>query len=163
MIKKPAESKGLLASRVRDYMTPEPQSLGARQTLLDAVLMIRMAPLRHIPILEDGRLVGVLSDRDVHRLAPSLLIPLSPQEYNRVFADTPLEKVMTRNPLTIHPDAPLADAVNLLVTERLGCLPVLDEGKLVGIITVSDMLRALYDLVSLTASSSPSSSPASSK
>ncbi len=155
MIQEPSETKAPLASRVRDYMTSEPQCLGVRQTLLDAVLMIRMAPLRHIPILEDGRLVGILSDRDVHRLAPSLLIPLSPQEYNRVFADTPLEKVMIRNPLTIHPDAPLADAVNLLVTERLGCLPVLDEGKLVGIITVSDMLKALYDLVSLSSSKTP--------
>jgi acetoin utilization protein AcuB len=163
MIEEPAESKAPLASRVRDYMTPEPQSLGVGQTLLDAVLMIRLAYLRHIPILEDGRLVGVLSDRDVHRLAPSLLIPHSSEEYNRVFADTPLEKVMTRNPITISPDAPLVEAVNLLFKERLGCLPVLDEGKLVGIITVSDMLRALYDLVSLTSSSPPSSSPASSK
>lgn len=136
-------------------MTREPQSLGAGQTLLDAVLLIRRAYVRHIPILEDGSLVGLLSDRDVHRLAPSRLIPHSPEEYNRVFVDTPLEKIMTRNPRTIRPDAPLAEAVDLLVTERLGCLPVIDEGKLVGIITVSDMLRALYDLVSMSSFTPP--------
>ena len=147
MIEEPAESKGPLASRVREYMTPEPQSLEVGKTLLDAVLMIRRDYVRHIPILAHGHLVGLLSDRDVNRLAPSLLIPHTPEEYNRVFADTPLEKVMTRNPRTIPPDAPLAEAVDLLFRERLGCLPVLDEGKLVGIITVSDMLRALYELV----------------
>ena len=55
---------------------------------------------------------------------------------------------MTRNPVSIAPDAPLAEAVNLLYKNKLGCLPVLDGDRLIGIITVSDMLRALHDLIS---------------
>jgi acetoin utilization protein AcuB len=136
-----------LVPKVRDYMTPKPVTLGVDHSLLDAALMLRQSNLRHIPILEEGRLVGLLSDRDVARAAPSLLSPLVQEEYNRVFEETPLAKVMTRNPFSITPDAPLAEAVGLLSTKRLGCLPVLEEGKLVGIITVSDMLRALQDLI----------------
>src|SRR3990170_2916871 len=110
----PGTKKALALAEVRDYMTPDPQTLDVQSTLLDAALLLRRAELRHIPILENDRLVGVLTDRDVGRFAPSMLVPLSPQEYNRVFEETPVGKVMTRNPLSISPEAPLAEAVNLL-------------------------------------------------
>ncbi len=149
---------GAVLSRVRDYMTAEPQSLGAEHSLLDAVLIMRRAGFRHIPIMEDGRLVGMLSERDVARAAPSLLLPLPPDDYNRVFEDTQVRKVMTKNLVTIAPDAPLSEAVDLLRSHRLGCLPVLEDGTLVGIITVADMLRALYELIQVVSPSMPSSS-----
>jgi acetoin utilization protein AcuB len=142
-----AESNQLGQSRVRDYMTRDPQTLDSKNTLLDAALMLRRLELRHIPILEDGRLVGILTDRDVGRVAPSILMGISPQDYNRVFEDTPVAKVMTRNLLSTTPEAPLAEAVHLLYNHKVGCLPVLEDGRLVGIITVVDMLRALHDLV----------------
>ena len=142
---------------VRDYMTAPAETLGADNTLLDAVLLLRRASLRHIPIIEDNLLVGILTDRDVARFAPSMFLPLSPQEYNRVFEETLIAKVMTRDPLSTTPDAPLAEAVHLLHQNRLGCLPVIEEGRLVGIITTTDMLRALHDLID---SPPNSSSPA---
>lgn len=142
-----AEPKQLTQARVRDYMTPDPQTLDINSTLLDAVLLIRRAELRHIPILQDGRLVGILTDRDVGRVSPSVLGAVSPQEYNRFFEETPLGKVMSRNLVSIAPEAPLAEAVNLLYKNKLGCLPVLDGEHLIGIITVLDMLRALHDLI----------------
>ncbi|MBI2817599.1 MAG: CBS domain-containing protein [Acidobacteria bacterium] len=128
-------------------MSADPQTLGAEHSLLDAVLIMRRAGLRHIPIMEDGRLVGILSERDVARAAPSMLLPLLPDDYNRLFEDTRVRKVMTRNPVFAAPDMPLAEAVDLLRSNRLGCLPVLEAEILVGIITVSDMLRALCDVV----------------
>jgi acetoin utilization protein AcuB len=142
-----AESNQLGLSRVRDYMTPDPATLDSKNTLLDAVLMLRRLELRHIPILDDGRMVGILTDRDVGRVAPSMLMGISPQDYNRVFEDTPVAKVMTRNLLSTTPGAPLAEAVHLLYNHKVGCLPVLEDGRLVGIITVVDMLQALHDLV----------------
>ena len=134
-------------SQVRDYMTPNPQALDVNHSLLDAVLLLRRASLRHIPILENGHLAGVLTDRDVARFAPSILLPLPAEEYNRVFEETPVGKVMTRNPLSTTPDTPLAEAVDVLYRNRLGCLPVLQGTQLVGIITVTDLLRALHDLI----------------
>ena len=142
-----AEPKKLTLSRVRDYMTPAPQTLDVQSTLLEAVLLLHRAELRHIPILQDGRLVGILTDRDVARVAPSILSGVSPQEYNRFFEDTQVGKVMTRNLVITTPEAPLAEAVHLLYVNKLGCLPVLDGDRLIGIITVVDMLRALYDLI----------------
>jgi len=142
-----AEPQQLKQWRVRDFMTSEPQTLETKNTLLDAVLMLRRQELRHIPIMEDARLVGILTDRDVARYAPSMLMGISPQEYNRVFEDTPVAKIMTRNLYHTSPEAPLAEAVHLLYNFKLGCLPVMEDERLVGIITVSDMLRALHDLI----------------
>ncbi len=139
--------KQVMLSRVRDYMTSEPQTLDIQSTLLDAVLMMRRSELRHIPILEGGRLVGILTDRDVARFAPSILVTLSPQDYNRVFEDTSVARVMTRHLVSTTPEARLAEAVDLIYTQKLGCLPVLEGERLVGIITVVDMLRALHDLI----------------
>ena len=132
---------------VRDYMTPQPEALEASQNLLDAVLLLRKSGFRHIPVLDQGQLAGVISERDLWRFSPTMLIPLSQQDYNRVFEETSIGKVMTRDPQTIAPDAPLSQAVDLLIQNRLGCLPVMENDILVGIITVRDMLRALYDFV----------------
>jgi CBS domain-containing protein len=132
---------------VRDYMTPSPETLDASQSLLEAVLLLRKSGFRHIPILEQGQLAGIFTERDLWRFTPSLLLPTSQQDYNRVFEETPLAKVMTRNPQTIAPDAPLAQAVDLITQNRHGCLPVMEADQLVGILTVRDLLRALYDLI----------------
>ena len=134
-------------SLVRDYMTSHPQTLDIESTLLDAVLMMRRSELRHIPILENGRLVGILTDRDVGRFAPSILMPLTAQDYNRVFEETPVAKVMSRKLVSTTPDAKLAEAVHLIYSMKLGCLPVLEKERLVGIITRVDMLRALHDVI----------------
>jgi acetoin utilization protein AcuB len=128
-------------------MTADPETMEASQSLLDAVLLLKRKDVRHIPILENGLLAGVLTDRDIARCAPSMLLPLPPQEYNRVFEETLIGKVMTHSPITIAPDASLAEAVGLVSRNHLGCLPVVEGTKLVGIITVNDMLRALYDIL----------------
>jgi len=141
-------------ARVRDYMTPEVEALEASQSLLEAVLLLRKSGFRHIPVLEQGRLAGVITERDVWRFSPTMLIPLSQNDYNRVFEETTIGKVMTREPQTVAPDAPLRQAVDLMFRNRLGCLPVMEADRLVGIITVRDMLRALNDLVA------PNRSPA---
>src|SRR3990172_12699567 len=134
-------------ARVRDYMTLQVEALEANQSLLDAVLLLRKSGFRHIPVLDQGRLAGVITERDLWRFSPTMLIPLSQKDYNRVFEETTIGKVMTREPQTIAPDAPLRQAVDLMFKNRLGCLPVMEADQLVGIITVRDMLRALNDLI----------------
>ena len=92
--------------QVRQYMTAEPKTLEVTQSLLDAALLLRRSHLRHIPIVENGHLVGILTDRDVARSAPSRLTPLPEEEYNRVFEGTPVGKVMTKEPFSTTPDSP---------------------------------------------------------
>jgi acetoin utilization protein AcuB len=90
------------ALRVRDYMSSNPESLAPEDRLLDAELLIRRAGVRHIPVLSGGTLVGLLSERDVRRYAPSIL-DSTPEEYNRIFEQTRIERVMTRDVGTTTP------------------------------------------------------------
>lgn len=135
--------------RVRDYMTQKVTTLTDDARLLDAALLIRRTGKRHVPILtSDGKVVGIISDRDVSRMAPSMLAKMTPEEYNAVFEATPITVAMTKNPMTIAPDAPIHDAVTVLYTKKIGALLVVENEKLVGILTVNDMLGLLNELLS---------------
>jgi CBS domain-containing protein len=128
---------------VRDYMVSPVTAVPETTSLLDAVLLMRRSGFRHLPVVNGERLVGIITDRDLSRLAPSMLGKPSPLEYNEIFENTPLAKVMTRNPITVTPDSRVLDAVAILHHKKLGCLPVVENGRLVGIITVTDMLGLL--------------------
>ncbi len=128
---------------VRDFMTAPAKSIARDVRLLDAVLALRSTGFRHLPIVDGERLVGIITDRDVQRLAPSLLSKITQDEYNAVFENTPLERVMTRDPLTATPTTPLREAAAILHEKKLGCLPVVEDGRLVGILTVTDLLGVL--------------------
>ena len=134
--------------RVADYMVSEVTTLPTDARLLDAALLIRRTGRRHIPIVDDdSRPVGIISDRDVARMAPSMLGHVSQEEYNEIFESTPISRAMTKDPITVTPDTPVHQAVELLHTKKIGALLVVEEGRLVGILTVTDMLGLLYDLV----------------
>ena len=115
---------------------------------LDAALILRASAIRHLLVVEDGRLAGVLTDRDIQRCAPSRLIPISEEEYNAVFDGTTVNRVMTRAPLTVSPDTPLVTAIGMMQQSRFGCLPVVENGALVGMLTRSDLVDALQRLLS---------------
>jgi acetoin utilization protein AcuB len=134
---------------VRDYMTRNVTTITDDARLLDAALMIRRTGKRHVPILSatTGKVVGIISDRDVSRFSPSMLEKHTEQSYNQVFEATPITKVMTRDPLMISPDAPIGDAVQLLYTKKVGALLAVDSGELRGILSVSDMLGLLNELL----------------
>ena len=132
---------------VRDYMTSPAASIGSDARLLDAALTMRRSGFRHLPITEGERLVGIITDRDIQRFAPSLLGNVSQDEYNRIFEETPLTRVMTKNLITVTADTPVSEAAHILHDKKLGCVPVVDGEKLIGIITVTDMLRLLHRLL----------------
>ena len=134
---------------VRDYMTSPAASISKGARLLEAALTMRRSGFRHLPIVEENeKLVGIITDRDIQRFAPSLLGNISQEEYNQIFEETPLEKVMTKNLFTVTADTPIVDAASILHDKKLGCVPVVEGERLVGIITVTDMLRLLNDLLS---------------
>lgn len=141
---------------VRDFMTSPVRSLPVDARLLDAALILRSTGFRHLPIVDGERLVGIITDRDVHRFSPSLLGKITQEEYNAIFENTPLERVMTRNPLTVAPTTPLREAASILYEKKLGCLPVVEDGRLVGILTVTDMLGVLLRFLT---SATPQASP----
>ncbi|MFL6436776.1 MAG: CBS domain-containing protein [Terriglobales bacterium] len=135
--------------RVRDYMTATVTSLTVDARLLDAALLIRRTGKRHVPVVSaDGKVLGIISDRDVSRLAPSVLSPLSSEDYNKIFESTSVTLAMTKDPVTIHPDAPVQQAVHIMTSKKFSSVLVTEaDGKLVGIITVTDLLALLDQLL----------------
>ncbi len=140
---------------VRDYMTTNVTTLNDQSRLLDAALLIRRTGKRHVPIVDEaGRAVGIISDRDVSRMAPSMLSRMTPDEYNQIFEATPITVAMTKNPITVGPDLPIRDAVTMLYEKKIGAIIVTENDKVVGILTVTDMLGLLNALLSESWSSS---------
>ena len=134
--------------QVRDYMTTKVTTLSHDARLLDAALLIRRTGKRHVPIVdEEGKVVGIISDRDVSRMAPSMLAKMTPEEYNAVFESTPITVAMTRNPIVVSPETPIKEAVSILYSKKIGALLAVESGRLVGILTVSDMLGLLNELL----------------
>jgi len=124
---------------VEEIMHPEPLTIGPETTLSDAFALMRERDVRHLPVVEGGELVGVVTDRDL-RYATSRLAerPFPPEA--RV-AD-----VMSRPVHTAHPHDPVERAAAAMRELRIGCLPVVDAGRLVGIVTVTDLVDAILRL-----------------
>jgi acetoin utilization protein AcuB len=133
---------------VRDVMSHPPITVEPSTFLLDAALMLRAGSIRHLLVVENGRLVGLLTDRDIQRCAPSRLIPISEEGYNAVFEGTTVSRVMTREPQTVSPDMPLLTAVAMMQQSRFGCLPVVENHTVVGVLTRSDLVDVLQRLLS---------------
>ncbi len=132
---------------VRDIMTSPVTSVSQTSRLLDAAVTMRAAGIRHLPIVDGERVVGVLSERDVQRFTPSMLHRITEEEYNSIFENTRVDRVMTREPQCVEPETPLREALTLLLEKRVGCLPVVENGRLVGILTHSDLLTLLLRLL----------------
>ena len=131
-----------MLSKVRDYMISNVETLGPDNSMEEAVHLEMRRKIRHIPILDNGKLVGILTDRDLKRAMPSLLTGTDRDVHERVLKTTHVSQIMTRSPTTVGPDSPLRDAVRVLVEKKFGALPVVEGGRLVGIITETDLLRA---------------------
>ncbi len=132
---------------VRDVMSAPAVTIAPSAPLLDAALLLRGNSIRHLPVLEGDQLVGLLSDRDIQRCAPSRLVPITEEAYNSVFANTTVEQVMTRDPQTVSSGETLLAAIALMQQAKCGCLPVVDNGALVGILARGDLIDALQRLL----------------
>ena len=134
--------------RVADYMVSEVVTLDENAHLLDAALLIRRTSKRHFPVVDaNGRPVGIITDRDVARVAPSVIGNLSAEEYNEIFETTSVSVAMSKDLMQVTPDTPIEEAVQLLHVNKIGALLVVEKEKLVGILTVTDMLGLLHQLL----------------
>ena len=132
---------------VRDHMTTELVTVQETDTLLDATMFFVRSTFRHLPVVRGRQLVGVITERDLKKYAPSVLSGISAEDYNSIMETTPISRVMTRSPITIRPDQSVLEAAKLFYAKRLGCLPVVQDSELVGIITTTDMLKVLTHIL----------------
>lgn len=135
---------------VSDLMQREVVTLEAADSLDLAEDIMRLGRIRHMPVVAEGRLVGILSQRDLFRAAVSSVLKLQRSAEREWLAKIPVRDVMTAEVVTIGPGAPLADAVQLMLERRIGCLPVVEDGRLVGLLSESDCLRHLARLLDIS-------------
>lgn len=131
---------------VKNWMTEGSINLGLETTILDAAEIMRRNNIRQLPVIDSsGKLAGILSDRDIRDAMPSKFLPGGTREDQDVTLTTlKVEQVMSIDPLTIHPDATMEQAAELLNKHKIGGLPVLSEAdELLGIITEVDVLDYL--------------------
>ena len=143
------------AMTVGEVMNRVP-SLQETATLRQAVEMVFADKQPYIPILCGQTVVGILTENDVRRALPEVLEGLSTNEYHVALGTKTVSTVMSRNVITVTPNTLLAAAVEQLLSVPYTCLPVTNDGKLVGLLTKTDCLRALASLLTETANNSQS-------
>jgi CBS domain-containing membrane protein len=131
--------------RVSEIMESEIVTLGASDRLDLADDVMRLGHVRHIPVLDDGRVVGIVTHRDLLAASLSKTLSFDPAHRRTFLHSVDVGEVMTRDVATVAPDATLDEAAALLLGRRIGCLPVAKpDGTLVGLVTETDLLRAAF-------------------
>jgi acetoin utilization protein AcuB len=128
------EGTGMTVIMVREVMTREVLTIGPETPCDKARRLMEERRIRHLPVVEGGRLVGMVSDRDVRSAA----VPSSGAIAGRI---------MTPNPVTVTPETRVEHAAQLMLDARFGSLPVADGNALVGIVTYTDLLRAFVRVI----------------
>lgn len=129
--------------QVREIMTSPVTSVDVDDPLVKALDLMRSGGFRRLPVLQQGRLVGVVTDRDL-RLATNSPLVLSEKWYSEFILESiKVKACMTPDPITIGPDASVLAAAQLMRQKKIGGLPVVEAGALVGIVTVTDLLDFL--------------------
>jgi acetoin utilization protein AcuB len=131
---------------VTECMKRDPVTVKTDDSFRYALKLIRKEGIRHLPVLDGKRVVGIVTDRDLRQSGPSTATTLEAHELNYLLERLTISDIMSKNVITVTPETGLLEAARLLLAHKIGCLPVVDHEQLVGIITRSDMIRALVEL-----------------
>ncbi len=132
---------------VKDRMSGNPVFISPETTVPDALALMEKKGIRRLPVLEEGRLVGIVTLLDLVHASPSPGASLSIWELNYLLAKLPVKGVMSKKPLTVSPDVPIDEAARLMRENRIGGLPVMKDGRLVGVITETDIFSAFLEML----------------
>jgi len=128
-------------------MTTEVITVGLADPIRKAWELVEENQLRRFPVVEGDKLVGIITDRDIRNATASSVV-LTEKKYHDFLLDTvKIESVMTPDPATVTPDTPLDEAARMILELKVGGLPVIEQGKLVGIITETDLIKTLVELL----------------
>jgi len=131
---------------VREIMMGSPVTLKPEDTLDLANDVISLGRIRHIPVVEDGRLVGLLSERDLMGAAATTIFGLKQRSKSALLKSVLIKDVMKKKVVTVKPDTPIKQTARLMKEKKIGCVPVVSEGALVGLVTTTDILRYVEGL-----------------
>jgi CBS domain-containing membrane protein len=136
-----------IAMRAQDVMTPNPTTVPPHATVAEVWDLMRERAVRHLPVVDRGSLVGMLSDRDLAHFDLARLLTTEGADALRRELGTPAVKVMSADVIAVNPEAELGEVVDLLVENRIGAVAVVrpETQELVGIVSYIDVLEALRD------------------
>lgn len=131
--------------KVRDVMTADPTTLKSNDKLTLADDIMRLGRVRHLPVLDDDeqRLVGIVTQRDLFRDALAHALGYGKPAQRKILDTLAVKDVMATEVVTVRPDASLVYAARVLTERKIGCLPVVDDGRLVGILTEGDFVALI--------------------
>jgi CBS domain-containing membrane protein len=137
--------EGRASLKVRDVMTADPTTLKRNDKLTLADDIMRLGRVRHLPVLDDDeqRLVGIVTQRDLFRDALAHALGYGKPAQRKILDTLAVKDVMATEVVTIRPDASLVYAARVLTERKIGCLPVVDDGRLVGILTEGDFVALI--------------------
>jgi CBS domain-containing protein len=130
-----------MTKTVRDIMETEVTTLGRNDSLQLAKDIMTLGRVRHFPVIDDGKVVGVVSQRDLYKASLGSVMKYGEKAQRAFLEGIAVKEVMSDPPIVIAPHASVQEAARLMMEKKIGCLPVLEGAQLVGIITETDMLK----------------------
>jgi len=136
---------------VAKRMKSNPVFIDEGDSMKKAMDLMKEHEIRHLPVLKDGaKLVGILSERDIKQASPSPATALEIREIYYLLDKVKVKQIMTRRPYTVSSSAPIEEAALIIREKKIGCLPVVDNGKLVGILTETDILDSFIEAMGVS-------------
>ncbi len=133
---------------VRERMSRRPVTIPQGTPVTDALRTMRQRSVRRLPVLDaGGRMVGIVSEKDLLYAAPSPATSLSIYELHDRLTRLTVDEVMSREVITVGPDTPLEEAARIMTDHKIGGLPVMEDGRLVGIITETDIFKVFLEML----------------
>jgi len=129
--------------RIRDMMTRNPITVDSETLVIDAQKIMKENNIRRLPVVDKGKLLGIITKHDLLEASPSPATSLSVHELNYLLSKMKVKEIMKKNPVTLTPDTPFEEALKIGQDQKIGSFPVVENGKLVGIATESDIVRFL--------------------
>lgn len=126
--------------RVKDVMVKEVATLDVNDELSLANDIMRLGRIRHLPVVDGTKLVGIVSERDLFRSSLAQALGYGSKDTRDLMKTLRIKDVMVPNVITIFPEMKVCEAVRLMVERKIGCLPVVEDDRLVGLVTETDML-----------------------
>lgn len=134
---------------VKDWMTPNPITVTADTSYFDAYTLLKEGNFRRLPVMSLGHLIGIVTDRNLKEATPSNATSLSADELNSVLGPLSVKDIMTKPVLTVEPEDAIESAALLMDERKISGLPVVKNGKVLGILTTTDILRAFVTILDL--------------
>lgn len=131
---------------VSNWMTRKVFVVAPDDSISDAVSLMKEKRIKHLPVVKGDRLKGIISDRDIKAYTPSKATTLDMFELHYLLARTYVKEAMKSKVITTSPDTPVEEAAMVMHDQNVGCLPVLESGKLVGILSDRDIYQVLVDI-----------------